>query len=514
MTSLIERLMPQFSARRAEARLRLERANTALVAEQKRAELVQAYDAARTGGRASGWGRPLTSATTELQTAIPLLRAAARDLVRNSAYGARATRALASHISGTGVRPRAIVPDNRNNDRETIQRQTRDQWERFVERCDPSGQMDFYGQQQLLVRASVEGGEALRLWRPIVENNRLFWRCEILEGDLLDHSMNTVLKSGNRVVQGVEFDSLGRRVAYHLFETHPGERFASYGTNWNRRRIEAQYIDHVYEVLRPGQVRGVSWFAPVATLLRDVDDLAEAELVRKKLEACIAMVVYNSVDESDPAASIAGGSVGGEAGDDTPALKTASGSPVERMTPGMILEAKPGWEVSNHAPAASEGLVEHMRERLHAVAAGLGLPYAGMTGDLSSVNYSSMRGGEMDFNRLVETWQSVLMIHQSGRPAWKRVMQAAQANGDLLQGPIPRAASTPPKRPWVDPLKDASAAILQMRAGLISPQEVISRLGRIPEEVLKEFEEWQTLTSDLPLDPGFGGVPPTPKSED
>lgn len=506
--------MPQFSARRAEARLRLERANTSLLAEKKRAELVQSYDAARTGGRASGWSRPQTSASTEIQAAIPMLRAAARDLVRNSAYGAAATRGLAAHIAGTGVRPRAIVPDGDKADREKLQRQTRDQWERFVERCDPSGQMDFYGQQNLLTRTAVEGGEALRLWRPVVEGNRLFWRCEILEGDLLDHSMNTVLKSGNRVVQGVEFDEIGRRVAYHLFETHPGDRYAPLASTWRTRRVEAQYVDHIYEVLRPGQVRGVSWFAPVATLLRDIDDLAEAELVRKKLEACIAMVVYNSVDESDPAASIAGGSVGGEAGDSTPALKTASGSPVERMTPGTILEAKPGWEVSYHAPAASEGLVEHMRERLHAVAAGLGLPYAGMTGDLSSVNYSSMRGGEMSFNRLVESWQSMLMIHQSGRPAWKRVMQAAQMNGDLAEGAIPRAAWTPPKRPWVDPLKDASAAILQMRAGLISPQEVISRLGRNPEEVLKEFEEWQELTSDLPLDPGFGGAPATPKSED
>ncbi|MEP5730353.1 MAG: phage portal protein [Sulfitobacter sp.] len=292
MTSFVARLMPQISARRAEAHLRLARANTALLAEQKRADLVQSYDAARTGGRASGWARPQTSVSTELQTAIPMLRASARDLVRNSPYGARAIRSLAAHIAGTGVRPRAIVPARAKVERETYQQEARDQWERFVERCDPSGQMDFYGQQHLLMRSVVEGGEALRLWRPITEGNRLFWRCEILEGDLLDHSMNEVLKSGNRVVQGVEFDPLGHRVAYHLFETHPGDRYAPSASGWKTRRIEAQYIDHIFDVLRPGQVRGVSWFAPVSTVLRDIDDLAEAELVRKKLEACIAMIVY------------------------------------------------------------------------------------------------------------------------------------------------------------------------------------------------------------------------------
>lgn len=510
MVGLIERLAPQYAARRAQARVDLARATTALAVEKQRQDILQSYDAARTGGRSSGWARPHTSASTEIQGSLPFLRAAARDLVRNSPYGSRAVRALSAHIAGTGVRPRAIVPTNDQEARSAILDITRDQWERFVDRCDLSGQHDFYGQQRLLMRTVVEGGEGLRLWRPIVDGNKIYWRCEILEGDLLDHQKNTVLNSGNRVVQGVEFDGLGRRVAYHMHEVHPGDRYGVFGGTWNTKRIDAQYIDHCYDVLRPGQVRGVSWFAPVAMVMRDTDDLAEAELVRKKLEACIALVVHNANDDGDLGGSVTSSGALGGADGQTPALTTASGTPVESMSPGMILQARPGWGVENHAPAPSEGLAEHMRERLHAVAAGLGTTYAMMTGDLSGVNYSSMRGGEMDFNRLVEAWQQDLMIHQTGRPAWQRVQRSAQANGDLALQIIPRAEFTPPKRPWVDPLKDAAAAIMQMRAGVITPQEVIARLGRTPEEVVADLKEWGILTADLPLDPGFGGAPNVP----
>ncbi|CAN0584302.1 unnamed protein product, partial [Ectocarpus sp. 12 AP-2014] len=156
-------------------------------------------------------------------------------------------------------------------------------------------------------------------------------------------------------------------------------------------------------------------------------------------------------------------------------LTSAAGVPIERMQPGMVLQARPGWGVEFNAPPASEGLVEHMRERLHAVAAGIGATYTQITGDLSSANYSSMRGGEMEFGRLVDIWQ---------------------ADGDLRLPVVPSAHWTPPKRPWVDPLKDAQAAVLQIKEKLISPQEVIERTGQTPEELIEDLKAWQDMIRD------------------
>lgn len=502
--SFLSRIAPAYAARREEARLRLARASFQQDVIARQQTILQSYDAAQTGGRMSGWSRPHTSPSTELQGALPFLRATARDLVRNSPHANRAVRVLSTHIAGTGVRPRAKVVGMQKDAAEAISRISRDQWDRFVENCDPEGQMDFYGQQRLVARATAEGGEALRIWVPYAEDGRLFWRCQVVEGDLLDHQKNEMLANGGRIVQGVEFDQMGRRVAYWMHEWHPGERYLAGGFHFDVKRVPAEFVDHVYEILRPGQVRGVSWLAPAATILRDVDDLAEAEVVRKKLEACISMVVHNSADDQIGGAPMA--SLSEAKGSDGAALKTSAGDPIERMQPGMIFEARPGWDVSFNAPPASEGLVEHMKERFHAIAAGTGTTYFQLTGDMSKANYSSMRAGELDFARLVDVWQADLMITQSGRPGWRRVMRAAQVNGELRSPRIPGAAWTPPARPWVDPKSDATAAIMQIEAGLISAPEVIERTGRTPEEVLEENRAWREKlkSAGLRVEPNFG----------
>jgi capsid protein len=48
---------------------------------------------------------------------------------------------------------------------------------------------------------------------------------------------------------------------------------------------------HLFERLRPGQIQGVPWFAPAIVKLRDLDESDDAELVRKKIEACFAAFV-------------------------------------------------------------------------------------------------------------------------------------------------------------------------------------------------------------------------------
>ncbi|RAK24101.1 lambda family phage portal protein [Salipiger aestuarii] len=511
MANILTHIAPAFTARRAEARLRVAQAELNMAAVAKQAELVQSYDAARVGGRMSGWARPHTSATTELQGALPFLRASARDLVRNSPHASRAVRVLSTHIAGTGVRPRAKPVSQDKEAREAVSRITRDQWERFVENVDTEGQIDFFGQQRLLMRAVVEGGEALRIWTPVAQDGRLFWRATIVEGDLLDHQKTEMLSDGGRIVQGIEFDAAGRRVAYHMHRWHPGERYLPGGFTFDLQRVPAAFVDHVFEVLRPGQVRGVSWMAPSATTLRDTEDLAEAEIVRKKLEACISMVVTNANDDGDPSGVPA---LAGAEDDSGAPLRSASGAPIERMQPGMVLQARPGWGVDFNAPPASEGLAEHMRERLHAIAAGIGTTYFQMTGDLSQANYSSMRGGELEFGRLVEIWQADLMITQSGRPAWRRVMDAARVNGDLRLPFSPVAQWTPPKRPWVDPQKDAAAAIMQINANLISPQEVIERTGQTPEELIEELRAWQEMLADAGISAGTAPeASPAPQSK-
>jgi capsid protein len=72
-------------------------------------------------------------------------------------------------------------------------------------------------------------------------------QLQIVETDLLDASRNGDLADGGRILQGVEFDAIGRRRAYWLFAQHPGDNAVSL-----RRRIEsvamsASDVAHIYE---------------------------------------------------------------------------------------------------------------------------------------------------------------------------------------------------------------------------------------------------------------------------
>jgi lambda family phage portal protein len=127
-----------------------------------------------------------------------------------------------------------------------------------------------------------------------------------------------------------------------------------------------------------------------------------------------------------------------------------------------------------------------MRMQLHAVAAGVGLTYELLTGDLSQVNYSSIRAGLIEFRRRMEALQWQLIVPGLCQPVWSRFVELAQAAGKLPEGEI-TSEWTAPRFEAVDPLKDIQADILAVRAGVMTLKEAIARQGYDPAQVLAEI---------------------------
>ncbi len=101
---------------------------------------------------------------------------------------------------------------------------------------------------------------------------------------------------------------------------------------------------HIYEKDRE-QVRGVPWFAPVIINMRDLDEYAEAELVRKKIEACFAAFVTQPEGAEGP-------SIG--------PMRKEDREDVETVEPGMVryLNAGRGSLIRNAEldPALATGI--------------------------------------------------------------------------------------------------------------------------------------------------------------
>ncbi|MEO5375972.1 MAG: phage portal protein [Alphaproteobacteria bacterium] len=82
-----------------------------------------------------------------------------------------------------------------------------------------------------------------------------------------------------------------------------------------------------------------------------------------------------------------------------------------------------------------------------------------LTGDLSQVNYSSIRAGLLEFRRRIEQLQWQVLVPGLCRPVWRRFIDTAQAAGVLGPGEID-AEWTPPRFEAVDPLKDVQADVM------------------------------------------------------
>ena len=245
------------------------------------------YEGATAGRRAYGWYAASTDANVELMGSLIWLRNRSRDLIRNNPYAARAVEELAGNVVGTGIVPKAKTGNA------GIDKIIDAEWPFFAEACDTPQRLDFYGMQTLTVRTMAESGEAILRFRPRLRMPGCAFRCSFRcsKPTSSTRPARWALVNGH-VMEGVQFDELGRRVAYWLFSYHPGGvLILNPRGGIVSQPVPAEQIMHAYRVLRPGQVRGVPWLAPVMMALRDLDDYCDAERVRKKIEACVTAFV-------------------------------------------------------------------------------------------------------------------------------------------------------------------------------------------------------------------------------
>lgn len=482
----IARVAPHWGLRRLGAKVALEQG---LIAARH-------FDAARTDRRTEGWRATAGSANAELAPALKTIIRRSRDLCRNNEWSVNAKRKWVGHMIGTGIMPRPDVKAKRAKEI------ARDAWNAFSDNCDPEGMTDYNGMQARLAGEVFEGGSAFMRWyvRPPDFGLKVPLQCEVLEHDFLDTTRTEVLSTGNVIIHGVEFDQYGRRAAYWLFPVHPGELNGisrNGGASYVSQRVPAEQCDHVFRVDRAGQVTGVPWLAPTMLRLRDAADYEEAELVRKKIEACFTVFVRRE-----------GGAMSGvaQAVDQGTDPKNAQRK-IEKIGPGLVAYVDNAGDITTAEPkATTDG--GHMQRQLYAFAAGIGLGYSQVSGNLSDVNFTSLREGKLDNLPVLEQAQWHMMIPQAVRPAWRRVMRVASAVGLQVKADTPAKYATP-KRPWVNPADDLKAEQSEMALGLESWAEKVTSRGYDPDDLLDEIVQWKPKLEAAGIKfaaaPGMGG---------
>ena len=360
-------------------------------------------------------------------------------------------------------------------------------WLAWTDDADAEGLTDFYGLQRRAAREVFMTGEVFLRFRPRRTEDGLAvpLQLQMLPSEMLPLGHNAVDANGNMIRQGIEFDLLGRRVAYHFLRRHPGDS-TDPGLSGETVRVPASEVLHVIDPVEAGQLRGVSRFAPAIVKLFLLDQYDDAELDRKKVAAMYARFVTSPAPDNPPA------------------------PPDEEyeVSPGQVVRLDPGEDVTVSAPADSGATYEPFQYRtLLQISAALGIPYGYLSNDGAKGNFSNSRLSLIEFRRRVSAWQHSVMVFQMCRPVWARFMDVAVLSGALrLPGYDRRRAEylacrwLPTKWDWVDPLKDANAEIAQIEAGLKSRSQAIAERGYDAEQVDAEIARERDRERRLGLD--------------
>lgn len=459
LDSLIRAVSPESALRRARARSALRAIDA----------VTRAYDAAKMGRKTAGWQTSNASANVEIGVGWARTVARSRDLVRNNPFARKAISTMVRHLVRTGIKAKW------SND--TVQ----GKWEQWQDQADALGQLDFYGIQGQLAQCWKESGEVLLryVYEPSSRGLAVPLTVKVLEPDFLDPTKTGPQENGEYAITGVQFNRAGRRTGYWLFDQHPGDSLMMMGAH----RMQSQFVPaaeiiHLYKIERPGQVRGMPQLGASIMRLRDQDDWQEAVLVKKKIESCYVAFVFGRDGET----------IGEQQGANAAQPAGTSGSSqLEVMRPGMVKYMNEATDIKFGSPPIGSDDA-YNSDVLHAISAGADVTYEQLTGDLSQVNYSSIRAGLVEFHAYVEMdqWLTFIpMVMKAITREWKRVAYIA---GAIRPAPDSLTCKfTAPKRDQVDMLKETLAIKELIKAGLLSVSEGLRQMGYDPDEVFTEI---------------------------
>lgn len=458
------------------------------------------HEAAGRGRRSQAWAPGNPGAVAALMSTGHELRTKSRDLVRRNAWAAAGIDAFVANAIGTGIKPQSIAQDGMVAGADDFRTRVHALWWDWVAEADAAGLTDFYGLQALACRAMLEGGECFIRLRPRrwQEGLSVPLQLQLLEAEHCPLTLNTQTENGNVIRAGIEFDHLGRRVAYHLTRAHPDDGALSPMSGQGGLafaevvRVPAEEIIHLFRPLRPGQLRGEPWLSRALVKLNELDQYDDAELVRKKTAAMFAGFITRLAPEDN---------LMGEGNADDMGIALAG------LEPGTLQILEPGEDVKFSDPADVGGSYgEFLRTQFRAVASAIGITYEQLTGDLTGVNYSSIRAGLLEFRRRCEMLQHGVIVHQLCRPVWAAWMTQAVLSGALAAPGFTRqrrlylaAKWIPQGWQWVDPEKEFKAVLLAIRAGLLSRSEAIASFGYDAETIDHEIAADNARADDLGL---------------
>lgn len=423
-----------------------------------------------------------------LRHQLPRMRARSRELAGDNDYAKRYLKLVKSNVVGTeGIKlqPRPLRDDGSVDqlDADEIKRAWRE-WSRPYN-CTQDRKLSWVDVQNLCLESCARDGE---IFVQMIDTPKDGYglRLRVIPAEYLDEKDSYDLRNGNRLVMGIEYTNAGRVVNYHV-RKHRVRSWINIFPERDHEIIPAEDIIHLHLSEFADQARGVPWLHSAIRRLHMAGRYEEAELFAAYAGACkMGAVIEGEADSMLPDEIHL---------DDDDSMDEYEGEHVEQLEIGTMKKYPKGssieWFDPTHPTTAFDGFMKFI---LQGAASGLNVANHSLTGNLSDVNFSSIRSGVLEDRENWRALQAWVVEHLHER-IYERWIRAAMING-RVNLPFRKLETKYLSRKWqprgwpgIDPKKESDANLQNIRAGLDSRTYILAQQGREFTDVVAELKQ-------------------------
>ena len=368
--------------------------------------------------------------------------------------------ALSVKLVSTKLSPKKLIP---------IQRELG----RRLKKLDREGVRNLSKTVSQVVGAAFSGGDVLIVHtsrKPNPNNPSLpLYFPEIIDATRIN-TPTDLSKDGN-IRLGVKYENgtvdgyyVAKEMVYNQTQPRTDSSGYTYVKAFNADGERTAYLMQCPNDARPNQTRGYPMATPVMDLIRYLENVLEAKLIRDRVASGVALVISSS----NPAGSKEG-------------IESLSENPVKnvgKIPSGSILHVQAGVDkVDTISPSlGSDRIDEYVKVVLRLICAYFGIAYEQMWLDLSSINYSSWKGGSISTQRMVNSWWENLSYVVESIVTW--VLKEMSMTGVMKYQPSDfDIVVNSPNMTTLDDLKTANSYKVALAAGTKTIRQICDEQG-------------------------------------
>jgi lambda family phage portal protein len=348
------------------------------------------FDAAKINRLNADWSSSFQSLNASLHNGLSTIRQRSRLLTLNNDYAAKFINMVKQNVVGAdGMRlsVHALQPNGTLDEEDSkICTQGFNNWSK-IGNCDTTGRLSFKDILELVITHVARDGEALI--HKVRGRGKWGFQLQLIDPARLDEKYNMDFANGIKVRMGVETDSWGTVLAYHLIEQNINDPIGRGGYNNQKRlRIDAKDMLHLFVANSAEQLRGYPWMHTAMARMAMLGGYEDAAVTGAR----VAASAMGFLQSPDGAAALA------DSDDEV-------GAPEIVMDPGTFPVLPAGYSVqgwSPNAPNADYG--DFVKSCVRGIASGLNVAYNSLANDLENVNISSIRSGTLEER---EAWKAI-----------------------------------------------------------------------------------------------------------